>query len=52
MRHSEVRTILTSRGWLAEIDPALASAVVEAGRIVLLRKGDTVYRPDDSPGGM
>lgn len=52
MRRSEIREILTSRGWLAEIDPALASAVVEAGRIVTLRKGETVYRPEDSPGGM
>jgi CRP-like cAMP-binding protein len=52
MRRSEVHEILTSRGWLAEIHPALASAVVEAGRILILRKGETVYRPEDSPGGM
>jgi CRP-like cAMP-binding protein len=52
MRRRDVHEILSSRGWLAEIDPALAAAVVEAGRIVTLGKGETVYRPEDSPGGM
>ena len=52
MRRNEIHDILTTRGWLAEIEPALASAVVAAGRVVTLRKGETVYRPEDSPGGM
>lgn len=52
MRRTEVQKILTSRGWLAEIDPALANAVVQAGRTISLSKGDSLYRPEDNPGGM
>ena len=52
MRRSDIHKILTSRGWLAEIDPALAAAVVEAGRTLLLRKGERLYDPEDNPGGM
>lgn len=52
MRRAEVNRILLSRGWLAEIDPALAAAVVEAGRIITLRRGEAVYHPGDEPGGM
>jgi CRP-like cAMP-binding protein len=52
MRRSEIHKILTSRGWLAEIDPALADAVVQAGRALTLRKGEPLYSPEDSPGGM
>jgi hypothetical protein len=52
MRRSEIHEILTSRGWLAEIDPALAAAVVQAGRTLALRKGELLYNPEDNPGGM
>lgn len=52
MRRSEIQKILTSRGWLAEIDPALAVAVVQAGRTLALRKGEPLYNPEDNPGGM
>jgi CRP/FNR family transcriptional regulator, cyclic AMP receptor protein len=52
MRRSEIHDLLVSRGWLAEIDPALAAAVVQAGRTVALRKGERLYNPDDNPGGM
>jgi CRP/FNR family transcriptional regulator, cyclic AMP receptor protein len=52
MRRSEIQEILTSRGWLAEIDPAMAAAVVQAGRTLSLRKGELLYNPEDSPGGM
>lgn len=52
MRRSEVHDILTSRGWLAEIDPALAAAPVRAGRMLGLRKGERLYEPEDNPGGM
>lgn len=52
MRRSEIHDVLTSRGWLAEIDPALAAAVVQAGRVLSLRKGERLYDPDDNPGGM
>jgi CRP-like cAMP-binding protein len=52
MQRSEVHSILTSRGWLAEIDPALAAAVVQAGRVMSLRKGERLYSPEDTPGGM
>jgi CRP-like cAMP-binding protein len=52
MRRSEIHDILTSCGWLAEIDPALAAAVVEAGRTMSLRKGERLYAPEDNPGGM
>jgi CRP/FNR family transcriptional regulator, cyclic AMP receptor protein len=52
MRRSEVQRVLTGRGWLAEIDPALAAAVVQAGRVLALRKGELLYHPDDNPGGM
>jgi CRP-like cAMP-binding protein len=52
MRHSEAGRILLRRGWLAEIDPALAAAVLQAGRTLLLRKGDGLYNPEDNPGGM
>jgi CRP-like cAMP-binding protein len=52
MRRSEIQEILTSRGWLAEIDPELAAAVVQAGRTVALRRGERLYSPEDNPGGM
>ncbi|MEY3307026.1 MAG: hypothetical protein RLZZ413_1064, partial [Pseudomonadota bacterium] len=52
MRRSEIQEILVSRGWLAEIDPALATAVVQAGRPMSLRKGELLYTPEDNPGGM
>lgn len=52
MQRPEVHKILTSRGWLAEVDPALAAAVVQAGRVLTLAKGDPLYRPADDPGGM
>jgi len=52
MRRSEIQEILVSRGWLAEIDPALAAAVVQAGRLMSLRKGELLYTPEDNPGGM
>lgn len=52
MRRSEIHDILTSRGWLAEIDPDLAGAVVQAGRTLSLCKGERLYNPEDNPGGM
>jgi CRP-like cAMP-binding protein len=52
MRRSEIQEILTSRGWLAEIDPGLAAAVVKAGRPLTLRKDECLYSPEDNPGGM
>lgn len=52
MRRSEIQEILTGRGWLAEIDPGLAAAVVKAGRPLALRKGERLYSPEDNPGGM
>jgi CRP-like cAMP-binding protein len=47
-----VHKILASRGWLAEIEPALASAVIEAGRPIELHRGGALYHPGDDPGGM
>jgi len=47
-----VHKILASRGWLAEIDPALAAAVIDAGRALEFRRGDALYHPGDEPGGM
>jgi CRP-like cAMP-binding protein len=52
MQRREAYRILSSRGWLAEIDPALAAAVLDAGRLLALRRGEAVFRPDDAPGGM
>jgi CRP/FNR family cyclic AMP-dependent transcriptional regulator len=52
MRRSDIHAVLTSRGWLAEIDASLAAAVVQAGRTVALGKGDPLYGPEDNPGGM
>jgi CRP-like cAMP-binding protein len=52
MRRGEVHKKLASRGWLAEIDPALAAAVIDAGRTLEFRRGDTLYQPGDEPGGM
>jgi len=52
MRRGDVHKILASRGWLAEIEPALASAVIAAGRLIQLRRADTLYSPGDDPGGM
>jgi CRP-like cAMP-binding protein len=52
MRRREAHRILTSRGWLAEIDPALASAVIEAGRLVEFGRGEALYQPGNGPGGM
>jgi CRP/FNR family transcriptional regulator, cyclic AMP receptor protein len=52
MRRSDIQAILTSRGWLAEIDPALAAAIIHAGRTMTLSKGQLLYSPEDNPGGM
>jgi CRP/FNR family cyclic AMP-dependent transcriptional regulator len=52
VRRVEVHKILTSRGWLAEIDPDLATAVIDAGRVLEFRRGDALYHPGDEPGGM
>lgn len=52
MQRSDIQKILTSRGWLAEVDPAFSAAVIQAGRVLTLDKGDPLYRPEDDPGGM
>jgi hypothetical protein len=40
-----IRRILTSRGWLAKIDPALAAAVVRVACPRSLAKGDLLSAP-------
>jgi CRP/FNR family cyclic AMP-dependent transcriptional regulator len=52
MRRGHVHKVLASRGWLAEIDPALGAAVINAGRIIAFRRGEALYHPGDEPGGM
>lgn len=52
MRRAHVHKILGRRGWLAEIDPALRAAVIDAGRIIAFRRGEALYHPGDEPGGM
>jgi CRP-like cAMP-binding protein len=52
VRRAEIHQILTGRGWLAEVDPALAAAVVRSGHPLSLRKGEPLYSPEDSPGGV
>lgn len=52
MQRSDLNKTLTSRGWLAEIDPALAAALLKAGQPLSLRRGQGLYGPEDSPGGM
>jgi CRP-like cAMP-binding protein len=52
MGSGEAHKILASRGWLAEVDPALAAAVIDAGRPLEFRRGDALYQPGDEPGGM
>jgi hypothetical protein len=43
---------LLSRGWLTEVYPAMAVALLKSGQPLSLRKGQALYSPDDSPGGM
>jgi CRP-like cAMP-binding protein len=52
MKKPELFDILTRKGWLAEIDPLLAQAIVDAGRLLELGRGDSLYHPGDDPGGM
>jgi CRP-like cAMP-binding protein len=52
MHRSEVQRVLTGRGWLAEVEPALAAAVIDAGRLVKIGKGQPLFNPGDDPGGM
>lgn len=52
MRRGHAHKTLASRGWLAEIDPALAAAVIDAGRLIAFRRGEALYHPGDAPGGM
>jgi CRP-like cAMP-binding protein len=47
-----MKKTLLSRGWLTEVDPALAAALLKAGQPLSLRKGQALYNPEDSPGGM
>lgn len=48
---NEVRERLTERGWLSEWDAAFQSRVLEAGRILTLKRGETLYHLGDEPGG-
>jgi hypothetical protein len=52
MQRRELHRILASRGWLAEVEPALAAAVTDAGRLIEARRGEALYHPGDEPGGM
>jgi CRP-like cAMP-binding protein len=52
MKQSEVIRILTSRGWLAEVEPELAAAILEAGQLVEVKQGQLLYHFEDDPGGM
>lgn len=52
MRRNDALAILKSCGWLAQIEPRLASAVLQAGRLLHVSKGDFMYHPGDDPGGM
>lgn len=52
MRRKKVHQILSSRGWLAEVDPDFGLAMFEAGRVLEFRRGDALYHPGDDPGGM
>ncbi len=52
MKRGDASKVLTSRGWLSEIDPELAAALLRGGRLVEVRKGDVLYQPGDGPGGM
>jgi CRP/FNR family transcriptional regulator, cyclic AMP receptor protein len=52
MRRDDVVHALTSSGWLRDVDPALARAILDAGRVVSLARGDVLFRPEDEPGGM
>jgi CRP-like cAMP-binding protein len=47
---SEDRRRLT-RGWLNEINPRVAQALVDSARRRSLEKGEQVYAPGDPPGG-
>jgi hypothetical protein len=52
MKRNEARQRLASRGWFSELEPSLATAVLDAGRTVPLRRGDALFRPGDDPGGI
>jgi hypothetical protein len=52
MHRSEVQEVLTGRGWLAEVEPALAAAVIHAGNILKMTKGQPLFSSGDNPGGM
>lgn len=52
MRRTHVHKLLARRGWLAEIDPQLRAALIDAGRIIEFRRGEALYHPGDEPGGM
>ena len=52
MRRGEVLKTLKGRGWLASCDPAFRDAVIEAGRLLRFRRGESLYQPGDGPGGM
>lgn len=52
MKRSEARQRLASRGWFAQLEPALAGAVFDAGRITALPRATSLFRPGDEPGGI
>lgn len=52
VKRAEAHKILASRGWLAEVDPSVATEVLAAGRLIRLRRGDALYQLGDVPGGM
>jgi CRP/FNR family cyclic AMP-dependent transcriptional regulator len=52
MRRGEVQERLSDRGWFSDIDPALAEAVLDGGRLVSVDRGKPLFRPEDDPGGV
>lgn len=52
MKRSEVHRRLASRGWFAQLEPRLATAVFDAGRITALTRVAALFRPDNEPGGI
>jgi len=52
MKRNDASQKLGRRGWFALLEPALARAVFDAGRITVLDRGAVLFRPGDDPGGI
>jgi CRP-like cAMP-binding protein len=52
MRRIDLQERLSDWGWFGDLDPPLAEAVLDGGRLVSIDRGKPLFRQEDDPGGI